>query len=62
MNQTMDAMGFSAALNSCFTLHQLNHAHWAEISGGTTSIGTAEYGMDDWRAAPPLKHAARSEA
>jgi enoyl-CoA hydratase len=61
VNQTMDAMGFTAALNSCFTLHQLNHAHWAEISGGKTSIGTAEYGMDDWRAAPPLKHASRSE-
>jgi enoyl-CoA hydratase len=62
VNQTMDAMGFTAALNSCFTLHELNHAHWAEISGGKTAIGTAEYGMDDWRAAPPLKRAVRSEA
>jgi enoyl-CoA hydratase len=62
VNQTMDAMGFSTALNSCFTLHELNHAHWSEISGGKTAIGTVEYGLDDWRAAPPLKPAARSEA
>src|SRR5208282_1240339 len=33
VNQTVDAMGFTTALNSCFTLHELNHAHWAEISG-----------------------------
>jgi len=62
VNQAVDAMGFTAALNACFTLHELNHAHWAEVSGGKTYIGTAEYGMDDWRAAPPLRHAARSDA
>jgi hypothetical protein len=61
VNQTVDAMGFTTALNSCFTLHELNHAHWAEISGGATAIGTVEYGMDDWRAAPPLHRAVRSE-
>ena len=25
-----DNMGFYNALNACFTLHQLNHAHWAD--------------------------------
>jgi enoyl-CoA hydratase len=29
VNQTVDTMGFHNALNSCFTLHELNHAHWA---------------------------------
>jgi enoyl-CoA hydratase len=29
VNQTVDNMGFYNALNACFTLHELNHAHWA---------------------------------
>jgi enoyl-CoA hydratase len=31
VNQTQDNQGFYNALNAAFTLHQLNHAHWAEI-------------------------------
>ncbi len=31
VNQTVDNQGFYNALHACFTLHQLNHAHWAEI-------------------------------
>jgi enoyl-CoA hydratase len=31
VNQTQDNQGFYNALNASFTLHQLNHAHWAEI-------------------------------
>lgn len=31
VNQTVDNMGFHNALRACFTLHELNHAHWAEI-------------------------------
>ena len=31
VNQTVDNMGFYNALNACFTLHQLNHSHWAEV-------------------------------
>jgi len=50
VNQSVDNMGFYNALNACFTLHELNHAHWAELSGGTTALGTAEYGVADWRA------------
>jgi enoyl-CoA hydratase/carnithine racemase len=26
VNQSVDAMGFTSALNACFTIHQLNHA------------------------------------
>jgi enoyl-CoA hydratase len=31
VNQTQDNQGFYNALNASFTLHQLNHSHWAEI-------------------------------
>jgi enoyl-CoA hydratase len=31
VNQAQDTMGFYNALQSAFTLHQLNHSHWAEI-------------------------------
>jgi enoyl-CoA hydratase len=31
VNQTVDNMGFHNALNACFTLHELNHAHWAWV-------------------------------
>ena len=29
VNQTQDNQGFYNSLNACFTLHQLNHSHWA---------------------------------
>ncbi|EIV91917.1 enoyl-CoA hydratase [Frankia sp. QA3] len=59
VNQAQDAMGFSSALDACFTLHQLNHAHWSEVSGGKVYVGTAEYGLDDWRNAPAILPAAK---
>ncbi|PPJ33471.1 enoyl-CoA hydratase [Nocardia nova] len=59
VNQSQDAMGFSNALDACFTLHQLNHAHWSEVSGGEVYVGTADYGLDDWRAAPAITPACR---
>jgi enoyl-CoA hydratase len=34
VNQTVDQMGFYNALNSAFSLHQVNHAHWAEVNDG----------------------------
>jgi enoyl-CoA hydratase len=59
VNQAQDAMGFPAALNAAFTLHQLNHAHWSEVSGGQVYVGTAEYGLDDWRDAPAIRPAVK---
>ena len=35
----MDNMGFYNALNACFTLHELNHAHWAERPRGRLAPG-----------------------
>ncbi len=61
VNQTVDAMGFSTALDACFKIHQLNHAHWAEVTGGALSYGTVEYGLDDWRISPEILPASKSD-
>ena len=57
VNQTVDTMGFTNALQSCFTLHSLNHAHWATISNGQRWAGVADFdeGVQDWRNAPPVQ-------
>jgi len=58
VNQTVDNMGFYNALQACFTLHQLNHAHWCEVHAGTDAQGfpaaTMEDGADDWKNPPPI--------
>lgn len=54
VNQTVDNMGFYNALNACFTLHELNHSHWAEIHPDKTPRGLPEDGTPDWRSAPPV--------
>ncbi len=50
VNQTQDNMGFYNSLQACFSLHQINHAHWAEIHGGRIAHATVEDGAVDWRA------------
>ena len=55
VNQSVDNMGFYNALNACFTLHELNHSHWAWVTGGETAVGTPEHGTQDWRTAPPVQ-------
>ena len=59
VNQTVDNQGFYNALNAAFSLHQLNHAHWAEVTGGRAA-GTPEFGVPDWRNAPPVKPAEKT--
>ncbi|MEU4244528.1 enoyl-CoA hydratase [Actinoplanes sp. NPDC026619] len=54
VNQTVDNMGFHNALNACFTIHQLNHSHWAERTGGYPA-GTPELGVPAWNQAPPVR-------
>jgi enoyl-CoA hydratase len=54
VNQSVDNMGFFNALNACFTLHQVNHAHWSQIHDGKEPCGLAEDGIADWRSAPPV--------
>ncbi len=57
VNQTLDNMGFTNALQACFSLHQINHSHWASISNGERWAATAEFdeGVQDWRNAPPVQ-------
>jgi len=55
VNQSVDNMGFYNALNACFTIHELNHAHWAELTQGKSAIATPEHGVPDWRTAPPVR-------
>jgi enoyl-CoA hydratase len=52
VNQTQDAMGFYNGLQACFTLHQLNHSHWAEIHEDKGSLAQPSDGVISWRDAP----------
>jgi enoyl-CoA hydratase len=65
VNQTVDNMGFYNALNASFTLHQLNHAHWAEAHAGTEFAGypcaVPADGVVDWRNAPPIRVARKDD-
>lgn len=55
VNQTVDNMGFYNALNACFTLHELNHAHWAGVHEDRYPSGRVEDGLEDWRNARPVQ-------
>jgi enoyl-CoA hydratase len=57
VNQTQDNQGFHNALNACFTMHELNHAHWAWVHEGGYPVARAEDTQVDWRNAPPLQAA-----
>lgn len=62
VNRSVDAMGFTDALNAAFTMHQLNHAHWTVESGGSSIVGTPELGLPDWRNAPDIKPSQKDSA
>ena len=51
VNQSVDNMGFYNALNACFTLHQLNHSHWAQVHENGFPVGLEEDGLPNWRTA-----------
>jgi enoyl-CoA hydratase len=54
VNQTQDNMGFYNALNACFTLHQLNHSHWAEIHDDKVARAHPSDGVPEWTKAGPV--------
>lgn len=54
VNQTVDNMGFSNALQACFNLHQLNHAHWGQLHPPPISVAQQSDGVVSWKDAPPL--------
>src|SRR5258708_13621584 len=61
VDQTVDNMGFYNALNACFTLHELNHAPWAEVHANGYPVGLVADGLDDWSTAPPVRPAMKNE-
>ncbi len=66
VNQTQDNQGFYTSLNACFTLHELNHAHWAWVNEDRYPIAQEDSGVPNWRSAPPvvpsLKDQVRAES
>ncbi|MFI5042005.1 MAG: enoyl-CoA hydratase [Acidimicrobiales bacterium] len=54
VNQTVDNMGFYNSLQACFTLHELNHSHWAQIHESKYPIAEPQDGVPSWRDAPPV--------
>jgi enoyl-CoA hydratase len=57
VNQTVDIQGFSNALNATFSLHQINHSHWAEVNGDGFPAGKPGVDVPAWRDAPPIRPA-----
>jgi enoyl-CoA hydratase len=60
VNQTVDQMGFYNALNACFTLHELNHSHWAWVHDDHSPVANQTDGIPDWTTAPPVAPALKN--
>ncbi len=54
VNETQDNQGFYNSLNACFTLHQLNHSHWAEVHDDGWPAAKPEDGIPAWKEAPSI--------
>jgi enoyl-CoA hydratase len=54
VNQSVDNMGFQNALQACFTIHELNHSHWAWVHENNMPAALPEDGIAPWREAPPI--------
>ncbi len=54
VNETQDNQGFYNSLNACFTLHQLNHSHWAEVHDDGWPAAKPEDGIPSWKEAPAI--------
>jgi enoyl-CoA hydratase len=61
VNQTVDNMGFYNALNACFTLHELNHSHWAQVNEDGWPAAKEDSGIPNWREAPPIVGAVKDK-
>jgi enoyl-CoA hydratase len=59
VNQTVDNMGFHNALNACFTLHELNHSHWAWVHEGGYPVAHEQDGIPNWKEAPSIVPSAK---
>ena len=61
VNQSVDNMGFYNALNACFTMHELNHSHWAQINEDKYPIAKEDAGIPNWKEAPPIVNAVKDK-
>jgi len=61
VNQSVDNMGFYNALNACFTLHELNHSHWAQVHESKYPVALEEDGITNWKEAPPIVPAVKDK-
>ncbi len=61
VNQTVDNMGFYNSLQACFTMHQLNHSHWAMVHDDKFPAARESDGLPNWKEAPPVRPAVVSE-
>ncbi len=61
VNQAVDQMGFTNSLQSAFTIHQLNHAHWGELHDGVPRADPSD-GIANWREAGPVQPALKGQA
>jgi enoyl-CoA hydratase len=57
VNQAVDNTGFYNALNATFTIHQLNHSHWAGVNEDKMPGAKPEHGVPPWNEAPPIQPA-----
>ena len=60
VNETLDNQGFYNSLNACFNIHQLNHAHWAEVHADGFPAAQPADGIPPWKEAPPIVPAERT--
>ena len=61
VNQSVDNMGFYNALNACFTLHELNHSHWAWVNEDHYPVAKEDAGIPNWKEAPPIVPAVKDK-
>jgi enoyl-CoA hydratase len=61
VNQSVDNMGFQNALNACFTIHELNHSHWAQVNDDGYPIAKEDSGIPNWKDAPPIVPAVKDK-
>jgi enoyl-CoA hydratase len=62
VNQSVDMMGFYNALQASFSIHQLNHSHWAELNENGQAWASPEHGVPSWKDAPPIRTRRRDSA
>src|SRR3954468_15858539 len=49
VNQTQDNQGFYNSLHACFTMHELNHAHWGIVHDDGMLVAKVGEDVPEWR-------------